>query len=70
MKQILITILLFISFKAFSQTDTTLSHKIFSLNLTQCVLPEMRLTYERSISKRINLAYSVGFRFQDRKSVV
>ena len=69
MKQILITILLFISFKAFSQTDTTLSHKIFSLNLTQFVLPEMRLAYERPINKRINLAYSAGFRLQQKNAL-
>ena len=69
MKQILIAILIFISFKMFSQTDSTHSHKIFSLNLTQFVLPELRLTYERSISKRINLAYSAGFRLQQKNAV-
>ena len=69
MKQILITILIFISIKMFSQTDSTPSHKIFSLNLTQFVLPEMRLTYERSISNEINLAYSAGFRFQQKNAL-
>lgn len=69
MKQISITILLFISFKAFSQTDTIPSHKIISLNLTQFVLPEMRLTYEHSISKKINFAYSLGFRLQQKNAL-
>lgn len=69
MKQILIIIFIFISFKTFSQTDTTPSHKIFSLNLTQFVLPEMRLTYERPISNKINLAYSLGFRLQQKNAL-
>ena len=69
MKQILIIILIFISFKTFSQTDTIPSHKIFSLNLTQFVLPEMRLTYEHSISKKMNLAYSLGFRVQQKNAL-
>ena len=68
MKQILITILIFISFRTFSQTDTIPSHKIISLNLTQFVLPEMRLTYEHPISKKINLAYSLGFRFHHKNA--
>ncbi len=69
MKQILITILIFISFKTFSQTDTTPSHKIFSLNLIQFAFREIRLTYERPISNELNLAYSIGFRLQQKNAL-
>ena len=70
MKQILITTFIFISFKMFSQTDTTPSHKIFSLNLIQFAFREMRLTYERPISNELNLAYSIGFRLQQKNALV
>lgn len=69
MKQILTTILIFISFKTFSQADTTPSHKILSLNLTQFIFREMRLTYERPISNEINLAYTLGFRLQQKNAL-
>jgi hypothetical protein len=69
-KTLIIVLISTISLSAQSryiQTDTLITYhplKTHSLNLTQLLVRELRLTYTHSLSQSFGLAYNVGFRFQ------